>query len=84
MTINRTSIPSNVTPTFSNLNVGDVFLDLQDDLICMKIRPGCYVNGTHSFEPDFNAVDLSDGDRFLFDDLDPIQLLKAELTVSPA
>lgn len=83
MTIDRTSIPSNATPTFNNLNVGDVFLDLQDDLICMKTEPGCEVDGTHSFEPDFNAIDLSNGDRLLFYDLDPIQLLKAKLTVNP-
>ena len=83
MTIDRTTIKSNAIPTFDSLSIGDVFLDLEDDLICIKTEPGCYVNGTHSFEPDFNAVDLSDGEHLLFDDLDPIQLLKAELTVRP-
>lgn len=83
MKIDRTAINSNITPTFEGLSVGDVFLDLEDDLICMKIEPGRYTYVT-SEEPDFNAIDLSDGEQLLFDNLDPVQLLKAELTVEPA
>lgn len=83
MTIDRTAIDTNTTPTFEGLSVGDVFLDLEDDLICMKIEPGRYTYVT-SERPDFNAIDLSDGEQLLFDDLDPVQPLRAELTVEPA
>ena len=85
MTIDRTAIKSNAVPTFDSLSIGDVFLDLEDDdLICIKTEPGWYSGGGFRKEPDFNAVDLSDGKHLLFDDTDPIQLLKAELKVDPA
>ena len=83
MTIDRTSIRTDV-PTFDSLSIGDVFLDLEDDLICIKTESGCYSRGGSTERPDFNAVDLSDGERLLFNDLDPVRLLKAELKVSPA
>ena len=84
MIIDRTAINSNIQPTFDSLNVGDVFLDLEDDLICIKIEPGWYSGGGSRDEPDFNAFDLSNGEQLLFNGTDPIQLLKAELKVSPA
>ena len=76
MTINRTAIDTNTTPTFKGLSVGDVFLDLEDNLICMKTEPGRYPFGTVE-KPDFNAIDLSDGQPLLFSDFNPVQILTA-------
>lgn len=79
MTIDRTAIDFTIR-TFDALSVGDVFLDLDTEFICMKIARGKYLH-TCGEDEDFNAIDLSDGMLIHIKDSNTVQLLEAQIIV---
>lgn len=82
MTIDDTAIDFTIR-TFEDLSIGDVFLDLDTDFICMKTARGKYLY-TRGENEDFNAIDLSDGMLIRIKGSNAVQLLEAHLTVKPA
>lgn len=77
--IDKTTPPDSVK--FSDLEVGEVFFDVDIESTCMKIREsvdaeapiGTYVN---------NTIDLSDGALYRTEPTDMVRLIRAELTIS--
>lgn len=80
-------IINNMTPPdsvqFSDLMVGEVFLDLDLDDPCMKIHENVDADNRTSTTPYINnAVDLSDGYLFHCDDNEPVRRIRSELVIS--
>ena len=78
-------IISQITPPdsieFSNLEIGEVFLDLDLESPCMKIRD-CIDAETPTSTYTNNAIDLSDGGLYHCDPDETVRRIRAELVIS--
>ena len=78
-------IINNLTPPdtveFSSLLVGEVFLDLDLDSPCMKIRDNVDAETPNSPYVN-NTIDLSDGTLYHTDPTDMVRCIHAELIIS--
>lgn len=66
--------------TFSDLKVGDVFIDYESDEVCMKLD-STYIDTVNVSEK-VNAVQLATGNCWEINDTDPVQKCEARLAIN--